>query len=241
MKVFQEAPHKLVLPRSHGRSVGLHVSDVIRDYALTGKVLDAKWHTQIAIEEQNTNMMQLGLALENYLEQTHQHPEVMIHPGEWKMLDDEFCTCHHDRDCHRNGNGVCNLVGCGCTKFRPMAIYMSPDGLSDIDSRYMHLVHLTPTLVHEFKFTKKSSRDFKKKLQMREKKVRMWLWQIMAYCIVTGSLAAKLHVMFVNGDYSYTDDAGNATYVVFRLEFEQEEIDNNWQMLLQHARKMVTR
>lgn len=231
MRVYEEKPHKLSLPQSHDRSVGLHISEVIRDYALNSGALDKKWVTEVAIEEQNTNMMWLGLAAEEAL--AISHPNIDFHPGEvWIDLDDFCGRCSKDID------------ECRCKHFEPLRIFMSPDGTSLIDvDDYADLWVYCDYFLHEFKFTKKSSRDFAKSLRTREKKVKMWLWQIMSYCKALNTLAAKLHVMFVNGNYSRKDDDpdSQASYKIFRFEFDQNDIDSNWDLLSKHARAMARR
>lgn len=242
MKVYEEK-FRLVLPKSHGRSAGLHISEVIRDYAFRSKVLDAKWKTEVLIEDQNTNLMQVGLAWEQYLEASGQLPDVEFHPGEVWVDDDEFCMCGHELDCHGTGR-KCNIDGCVCSGFRPMRIFMSPDGVSMIDEEdYADLFVMCDHFLHEFKFTKKSCRDFIQLLRLRGKKVLMWLWQIMAYCYALRTLAAKLHVMFINGNYSRAEGDPDAmpTPKVYRFEFTQEDLDDNWKLLRNHAREMVIR
>lgn len=234
MRVFEEK-FKLVLRDSEGRSEGLHISEVIRDLAVTCNVLDRKWVVVTLIEEQNTNMMQLGLAFENYLEYSRQHPEIQIHPGEYAAVVKGYCECGHKK--HEHERGVC-IGSCRCRKLKQFVVYMSPDGLSRINKEdYGHL--LSTHFLHEFKFTLKSSRAFIKHLRTRSKKALMWLWQILAYCYVLETLVAKLHVMFVAGDYSYSDsDEARAAYKIFRLEFNEEDVNDNWQMLLEHAIEM---
>ena len=241
MQIVEEQ-FKLVLPKSHGRSEGLHVSEVIRDWALNSKILDKKWVSPLALEEQNTNMMQIGLAWEDYLAK-YQHPEIEFHPGELWLDDDDFCTCSHER-CTHSSRGVCAVNDCQCEGFRPLRIFMSPDGVSVIDpDDYADLFGVADNFIHEFKFTAKSSRDFAREFRMKAKKSRMWDMQIRAYCAALGTLAAKLHVMFVMGDYSRDDKnkESKASYKVFRIRYTQDELDSNWELIKQHARIMLCR
>src|SRR5579872_2926841 len=63
-------------------------------------------------------------------------------------------------------------------------IAMSPDGYSvadDQDYADRLMVEQGTWVLHEFKLTKKSCRDFEEKIRNREKKALLWLWQIMAY------------------------------------------------------------
>jgi hypothetical protein len=205
MKVKLES-FDLKLPKDGKRSDGLHLSQVIRDYALLTKVLDAKYDTDI--EEENPIMVHQGLAWENYLA-AYQHPEIYFHPGE--------------------------LVKNG--------IAMSPDGfsISTVSADW---------ILNEFKYTLKSSRDFKQKLLMKSKSVKMYLWQIMSYRHAMNEMLkrqgmepngiCKLHMMFARGNYSKNfDDPGNLpTYQIFRIEFTQDELRDNWRLMLNHARSM---
>ena len=232
-----EENHKLVLPRSSGRSTGLHISDVIRSYAIEASVLDRKWVTETLIEDQNTNLMQVGLGWEDYLAK-YQHPEIEFHPGELYVDDDEFCPCGHDRNVHDQKHCV---PDCDCSRFRVHRIYMSPDGISLIDPEdYADLFRKSGHFCHEFKFTKKSSRDFCQLLNDRSPKTLMWQWQIMCYCKAMDTLAAKLHVMFINGNYSRTDNDPESmpSYKVFRCEYAEQDIEDNWTKFKQHARHM---
>lgn len=228
MKVFEE-PAKLILPQAEGRSVGVHISDVIRDYAFTSRVLDKKWIREALIEDQNTTLMQLGLAFEDYLEKSNQHPEIEYHPGELFVDDLECCECGHVADSHTLEAVDCSE--CPCCFFTPLRIFMSPDGISSNGVLFLH----------EIKLTKKSSREFLQKLRLKAPKVLMYIWQVQCYCYALKTLEAKLHVAFAAGNYSYdTDDEDSmASYKIFRFEFTQEEIDENWEKFRNHARHMA--
>lgn len=63
-----------------------------------------------------------------------------------------------------------------------------------------------------------------------EKFWRYWV-QIKAYCYMMGWSVGRLHVLFVNGDYRNS----GPVYRVWRQEFTQQELWENWQMLLSHA------
>ncbi len=82
--------------------------------------------------------------------------------------------------------------------------------------------------VIEFKATWRSSR------RNIETDFTHWLWQIKAYCKLLATRTARLYVFFVNGDYK---DSG-PQLKAFALTFTQEEIDQNWAMLRQHAREL---
>lgn len=80
---------------------------------------------------------------------------------------------------------------------------------------------------HEVKCTWKSARTVASALEQQH----MWMWQIKAYCKALNTRFAMLHVLFVCGDYSYPI---KPTLRKWLLEFTQEEIDQNWEMLMQY-------
>jgi hypothetical protein len=103
--------------------------------------------------------------------------------------------------------------------------YMTCDGesLSVILSQETEKWHL---VIHEVKLTWKSARtvaDIAKQL--------MWMWQIKSYCKAKGTRFAQLHVYFVCGDYTYPM---RPVLKKWLLEFTQEELDNNWKMLMEY-------
>lgn len=59
-----------------------------------------------------------------------------------------------------------------------------------------------------------------------------WLVQIKGYCKALGTTYAKLWVMHINGDYKPPKPWPPR---VFGLEFGALEIEENWQMLVNHA------
>jgi hypothetical protein len=238
MKVWEEK-HELKLPQDGTRTPGLHVSDVIRDLALHSKVLDDKW-VRVELEDQNTNLMQVGMGWEDYLAKYKHHPEIEYHPGELYVDCHNLCECGHFGEQHEldftNVYMDCKLCSCVC--YKGLRIYMSPDGVSLVDPEdYADVFAYATDFLHEFKFTKKSCREFAAGLRMGSKPTLMWMWQIKAYAYAMGTLAAKLHAMFVNGNYSYDmDDPESAPqYKIYRFQFTQDELDSNWRMLVAHA------
>jgi hypothetical protein len=103
-------------------------------------------------------------------------------------------------------------------------IYMSPDGIT-IPSADEFDFDLGVGIVEEFKLTYKSAR---KPIEAQW----MWLSQVMAYCKALPTLCARLHVVYVNGDYDYNRPGLPPQYIVYNLQFTQEELDINWNMIL---------
>lgn len=62
-------------------------------------------------------------------------------------------------------------------------------------------------------------------------KFRKWLWQIAGYCYVLGTTKARLHVLWLRGDYKKVRRA----YTVDEIVFEWAELESTWAMLVQHA------
>ena len=89
----------------------------------------------------------------------------------------------------------------------------SPDGVTVEDE-----------CVEEVKFTYKSA---SKPLDQQW----MWLAQVKAYCAMLGLKKARLHVMYVNGDYK-RGEGPKPTYVVYDLEFSEQEVQDNWELIL---------
>jgi hypothetical protein len=114
-------------------------------------------------------------------------------------------------------------------------IAMSPDGVSvhdgDITITGIEEGHCR---VHEFKYTRKSSRDAASQL---EQGTKFWLWivQIKSYCHAIASREAYLHVLFANGDYGTN---AKPEYRIFRLTFTEAELQENWDMITRHNQRM---
>lgn len=172
-----EIPFALVLERDTGRTLGEHMSDVVRTIAVQAGFLPEDDSLP------DWERMALGIAWEAFI--VKYHPEVLWQPGEF-IVD---------------------------------GLPMTPDGISYEGEL---------PVIHEFKLTWKSQG----KLPIQSH--WMWMSQIMCYCKAVGAVSAVLHVYWVNGDYRFS--SGNQRrYYCYRLEFEQEEIDNMWAMI-QRAR-----
>ncbi len=78
--------------------------------------------------------------------------------------------------------------------------------------------------IHEVKATYKSMRTVGTDLA----KQWMWLAQMKAYCKAKGTRWAVLHCWFMCGDYTFPI---RPQRLVWEIEFTQEEVDNNWQLL----------
>ena len=104
-------------------------------------------------------------------------------------------------------------------------VYMTHDGES-LDVVTTEHTQRYETVCHECKLTWKSTKtvgDLSNQF--------MWLCQIKAYCKGLNTRFAKLHVYFVCGDYTYPI---RPQLRVWLIEFTEEEISGNWDMLIDY-------
>lgn len=94
-------------------------------------------------------------------------------------------------------------------------IWLSPDG------------HLSGSTHDEFKATWTSSKD-----GLANPKLKKYEYQVLAYLYGWGILRARIHVLFVNGDYK----PPRPLFRTFILKPTYREVKANWHMLKQHAR-----
>lgn len=104
--------------------------------------------------------------------------------------------------------------------FRPGEVELdgivgSPDGIDFENWR-----------VEEYKCTWKSTKTTPE---------RVWRWMVQAkgYCKMMGMKECLHRVLYLNGNYK---DDRSPQYKEFLSEFTQYEVDQNWEMLLKHAR-----
>ncbi len=102
-------------------------------------------------------------------------------------------------------------------EFVKHGIAMSPDGI-DLDQWRLR----------EFKATWKSMRN-----APTDKKFWQYLVQMKAYCHAIETNRSRLDVLFINGDYR---DGFVPTSRAWEFEFTARELEENWTMILNHAR-----
>lgn len=197
-------PVKIVIPPSHGRSVGVHVSSIIRCIAAETGILKPEWITEeLSIIEVGPSTqfddpvralrVSLGLAWEDWYIRTQLVPlGIVDHPDEM----------------HCEG------------------IYMSPDAeeLSVIitEKGPRHKIK-----IHEIKSTYKSTKTVGE-TEVELKSQFIWMSQLKSYCKAAKTTLADLHVLFFCGDYSWPQQPDKKR---FEIEFTQDEIEDNWQLL----------
>jgi hypothetical protein len=91
------------------------------------------------------------------------------------------------------------------------------------------LIDLQEWAVVDSKCTWRSSR----KLERLEKYFWTWLVQLKGYCAMVGTQDAYLWIFFVNGNWKPPAPEIRAIH----LKFSQHEINENWSMIKNHARK----
>ena len=104
-------------------------------------------------------------------------------------------------------------------------VYLTHDGES-LDVIITQRKKQSVVMIHEVKCTWKSLNTVG---DMTDQV--LYLMQIKAYCKAAGTRFAKIHIYFVCGDYSYPI---KPLLKCWLLEFTQEEIDFNWQLLLDY-------
>lgn len=102
-------------------------------------------------------------------------------------------------------------------------VYMTHDGES-LDVVWSQGDHC----LHEVKLTYKSTKTVGD-LETQW----MWVSQCKGYCKGLNTLVAYLHVLFVCGNYKFPI---NPQLKVWRIEFTQEEIDDNWELMTDYVR-----
>lgn len=219
-------PVPIVLPAplsTTPRTVGVHVSGIIRAIAMETGILeaqyvedlslidvgDSRWWDRLPPEAQLR--IHMGLAWEEHY--LRLFPSILKHPGELQL------------------DGV----------------YMTPDGES-LD----FVCSLSPPDVyehalHEVKFTYKSTKtvgDFTDQW--------LWVSQTQAYAKAKGTRIVYVHVLFACGNYKFPivpwlgpmgGKKKGGGWVnqpsIYRIEFTQEEIDTKWELLIDYMQSRL--
>lgn len=104
-------------------------------------------------------------------------------------------------------------------------IHMSPDGLS-VDVIITQQFRQRVMKVHEVKATYKSTNTVGD--MSRE---WMWLAQLQGYCKGAGTRHAKIHVLFLCGDYKMPI---TPQLKCWDINFTQVELDQNWELMKEY-------
>jgi hypothetical protein len=200
----REIPVELKLERDPTRTGGIHQSSIIKAIALRSGILDSRYAEEEDFAEMSNPLLVMLGLAWEDWASKHLHPDVTYHPGE---------------------------VECD-------GIKQSVDGWSETEPDTYTRVWLEPcpedwmsVKVNEFKSTHKSCKGLDNpEIGFRDQKFWMWIAQMMGYCHTFQTRWATLHVLFVRGDYK----AFGPQYRVFEFEFTEEEIEDNWNMILAH-------
>lgn len=202
-----------IVPYSSGglvRSPGVHVSGLIRAMAIDYGILDRKWVPEDFdlqdITEDGTDSGEWWASLD-------EDSQVRMAIG---MAWEQWYLPRIPRVTHQPGELYLD------------GIYLTIDG----ESRDILLIQrsrrdLHRVAVHEVKTTSKSI-NTTGHLADPNPKNWMWLAQCKAYCKARGTTTLYLHILYLFGDYSYPM---RPKLHVWRLEFEQQEIDDVWSLL----------
>ncbi len=98
-------------------------------------------------------------------------------------------------------------------------VYGTPDGMSQLV-----INDHDETIVEEWKSTYKSRRTHGVDITTET----IWIWQLMGLCKLMGLRFARLHVLWINGDYR----PPSPVYVTYLLEFSQFELDQFWDKVI---------
>lgn len=81
-------------------------------------------------------------------------------------------------------------------------------------------------VVDEYKCTWKSIRN------AHPENVWKWMTQVKGYCKMLGADTVRFHVLYINGDYR----GSGPLYRSYLFSFTQLELNENWAMLVNHAK-----
>lgn len=90
---------------------------------------------------------------------------------------------------------------------------------------------ITGKVLEEFKCTWKSAYTRPDIL-----KERLWMWQLMSYLKMLKLKQARLHVVWINGDYR----PPSPKYAVYNIGFTQAELDRHWEMVMLRNKDKAT-
>jgi hypothetical protein len=191
-------PINLTLPAGAPRSKGVHVSALIRGIATETGVLDAKWAEELSLVDVRT-ITDLTAIL---------RISIGLAWEDWYIKQ------------ILSAEGVLDHPG----EMKVDGVYMTCDGESlDVIITSEDPQGTSQIVIHEVKATYKSTRTVG---ELEDQ--WMWLQQVKAYCKGAKTRFAKLHVLFLCGDYKMPLQPQLKCWLV---EFEQEEIDESWELL----------
>jgi len=101
-------------------------------------------------------------------------------------------------------------------------VFGTPDGYSP------GAVLTDRPMVEEFKATWKSRYTYGTDENLLGEKGKLWMWQLMGNCYAMNCNHARLHILWVNGDYRPPCPA----YVTYLIEFSAVELKQYWRNII---------
>lgn len=204
--IVQVIPGELRLPPSRtARGEGIHVSSIIRCIATETGILKPEWCEELDLLEL------LPSTRERFNDPT---VALKICMG---LAWEEWYVPHLPEVVDHPG------------EMEVDGVYMNHDGeeltLFLIDEREQY----HPVVV-EVKTTYKSINTVGRDVNAM-KTQWMWMAQVKSYCKGVGTRFARVHVLFICGDYSYPIQP---VLLIYEIEFTQEEIDDNWDLMVNY-------
>lgn len=110
-------------------------------------------------------------------------------------------------------------------------ISMSADGLTLAEDG-------CSAVVEEFKATRKSAHVSGSPRPIEGE--WMWLAQVKSYCLGWDTYWARLHVLYINGNYRFGEPDGAPQYVRYDLAFTQRELSDNWALMVRERDRLAS-
>jgi hypothetical protein len=212
MNSYPSTRHGIDL-RNYGppRTSGIHFSSIVRHVALKTGELAKEYANAPSLTDliNNTDLI------------TANHTGPIVRSAVGFMWETWLATRIHNANpnfTHQPGELVCD------------GVIATPDGIEETTALDITWHPHTNYVIHEFKATWKSS-GYPVTDQL------MWLWQCMGHCYMLGKeldqpvLTAVIHPLYLAGDYRSQRDP---VYKPTVIEFDQEELEMNWKMLMQY-------
>lgn len=198
--IVTETPGTLELPRDYTRSPGVHLSSIIRCLAIDMGILTDEQAEELQLVDVRHILDPVALL----------RISIGLAWEEWyigKVLSQEGVTKHP---------GEMYVDG----------VYMTPDGES-LDVIITERGEENVLRIHEVKATYKSTNTVGSTAEALQKQW-MWMAQLMGYCHAAKTRHAKLHVLFVDGNYRMPM---KPKLTVFEIEFTDKDIKDNWTLI----------
>jgi hypothetical protein len=204
----------IIEPPGLPRSEGIHESAVLKNIAVLNGALDKKYLESVdLIEREGSNWW-------NTLDEpTKLRMSIGLAWEEW------YVRTQLPHVVHQPGELCCE------------GLFMTPDGES-LEAVFRdgavagHELALHELALHEVKTTSKSLNTVGEDLRTQW----MWLTQAKTLCKGLGATLAFLHVLFLQGDYTYPLRQAKRVY---KIRFTELEIEDNWEMVTSYVNHRI--